>query len=431
MDRRTGSEGPRIYNLFPLLVGPMPLWGPHVERARAMEFNWIFINPIQQSGFSGSLYSIKDYYAVDARLLDPAAGAPQEQLNAMIAMVRGAGMGLMMDLVINHTAFDSPLVREHPEWYRRGPDGKPVHPGTQDGDRWVTWGDLYEIDNVASSDRERLWRHWIDLAKLYAAAGFNGFRCDAAYKVPDELWRRLIGEVKQSAPGAIFFAESLGCPFEDTLKLGRAGFDFIFNSSKWWDLTAPWCLRQYRQSSAIVSSISFAESHDTERLAAELGGDCEAVKMRYAFSALFSAGVMMPMGFEYGFRRRLSVVRTQPQDWELPAWDLTAYITAANRLKASYRTFNEEGPIDSVDAGNPALFAFLKSSRDGAERALVVLSKDRQSAQFCDLARFGDQFAGASSVEDVSPEVRLNPAAGTLICQLEPSGVRVLTARFD
>jgi starch synthase (maltosyl-transferring) len=425
MGQHSWGEGPRIYNLFPLLAGPMPRWGTHIERARRMNFNWVFINPIQQSGFSGSLYSIKDYYAIDARMLEPTGGPPEEQARAMVAMVRGAGIGLMMDLVINHTALDSPLVREHPEWYRRGPDGKPAHPGTQDGDRWVTWGDLYEIDNAASPDRERLWRHWIELAKIYAAAGFNGFRCDAAYKVPDELWRRLIGEVKQSAPGARFFAESLGCPFEDTLKLGRAGFDFIFNSSKWWDFTAPWCLQQYRQSGAIVPSISFAESHDTERLAAELGGDCEAVKMRYAFSALFSTGVMMPMGFEYGFRRRLNVVRTQPQDWESPAWDLTTYVSAVNRLKASYRTFNEEGPIDAVDTGNPALFAFLKSSRDHAERELVVLNKDRKNPQVGEIARIGYLFAGVISVEDVSPEARLNLAAGTPVYRLGPSGVSV------
>ena len=425
MSQHGWDEGPRIYNLFPLLAGPLPRWGTHIERARQMDFNWLFINPIQQSGFSRSLYSIKDYYAIDSRMLEPAGGPPEEQVRAMVGKVRGAGMGLMMDLVINHTALDSPLVREHPEWYRRGPDGRPAHPGTQDGDRWVTWGDLYEIDNAASPDRERLWQHWIDLAKMYAAAGFNGFRCDAAYKVPDELWRRLIGEVKQSAPGAMFFAESLGCPFEDTLKLGRAGFDFIFNSSKWWDFTAPWCLLQYRQTSAIVPSISFAESHDTERLAAELSGDCEAVKMRYAFSALFSTGVMMPIGFEYGFRRRLSVVKTQPQDWETPAWDLTSYVTAVNRLKGSYRMFNEEGPIDAVETGNPALFAFLKSSRDHAERGLVILNKDRKNRQLGELARIGQLFSGAIKVEEVSPEERLNLAPGTPVYRLGPSGVAV------
>lgn len=431
MDQSSWNEGPRIYNLFPLLAGPMPSWGAHFERARRMEFNWIFVNSFQQSGYSGSLYSIADYYAIDARLLDPAAGAPDEQCRAMVTTVRGAGTGLMMDLVINHTAFDSPLVREHPEWYRRGPDGKPVNPEAQDGERRVTWGDLFEIDNASSPDRERLWRYWIDMAKSYAAAGFNGFRCDAAYKVPEELWRRLIAEVKQAAPGAMFFAESLGCPFEDTLKLGRAGFDFIFNSSKWWDFAAPWCLQQYLQSSAVVPSISFAESHDTERLAAELGGDRQAVKLRYAFSALFSSGVMMPVGFEYGFRRRLDVVKTTPQDWEQPTFDLVEFVAGVNRLKASRRVFNQEGPIEAVDCGNPALFAFRKSSRDGGERALVILNKDGRSAQFCDLSRLAHEFAGADSVEDVSPEVRFNPAAGNLMGQIEPSGVRVLIARFS
>ena len=209
----------------------------------------------------------------------------------------------------------------------------------------MTWGDLYEIDNEASPNRERLWRYWIDLAKVCTTFGFDGFRCDAAYKVPDELWRRLIGEVKNSAPGAMFFAESLGCPFDDVVKLGRAGFDFLFNSSKWWDFTAPWCLKQYRESGAVAPSVSFAESHDTERLAAELGGDQEAVKMRYAFSALFSTGVMMPMGFEYGFRRRLNVVKTRPQDWEQPAWELSEFIAAVNRLKAS-RSYIQRGRTD-------------------------------------------------------------------------------------
>jgi starch synthase (maltosyl-transferring) len=427
---RSWSEGPRIYNLFPLLAGPMPRWSSHIERARRMQFNWIFVNPFQQSGSSASLYSIRDYYAIDPRLLDPTSGAPEKQLQEMIATVRGEGMGLMMDLVINHTAVDSPLVFQHPEWYRRGSDGKPVHPGAKEGEKEVTWRDLYEIDNAASSDRERLWRYWIDMAKLCSALGFNGFRCDAAYKVPEELWRRLIGEVKQAAPGTMFFAESLGCPFEGTLKLGRSGFDFIFNSSKWWDFAAPWCLQQYRESSAVVRSVSFAESHDTERLAAELGGDRQAVKMRYAFSAMFSSGVMMPMGFEYGFRRPLHVVKTSPEDWEQPAWDITEFVAAVNRLKGSQRVFNEEGPIEAIECGNPALFAYRKSTLDRSERAVVILSKDRQREQFCDLSQFAREFSGATSVEDLSPEARIALSAGTAFCRLEPSAVRVLLARF-
>jgi len=289
-------SGPRIYNLFPLLAGPLPQWTPHLERAQRLGFDWVFINPFHYAGYSGSLYSVKDYYAVDPRLVDPTAGPPMTQFSQTIEKTNQLGLKVMMDLVINHTAFDSPLVTEHPDWYKRGADGKPLRPSAKDGDKKVTWGDLAEIDNAGSSDRDQLWRYWLQLTEHYAALGFRGFRCDAAYKVPGELWQYLIERIKRSYPGTLFVAESLGCPFEDTVRLARAGFDFILNSSKWWDFIEPWCLEQYRQTAPLVPSISFAESHDTERLATELRGDKEAVKLRYAFSALFSAGVMMPIG---------------------------------------------------------------------------------------------------------------------------------------
>jgi starch synthase (maltosyl-transferring) len=210
--------------------------------------------------------------------------------------------------------------------------------------------------------------------------------------------------------------------------LARTGFDFLFNSSKWWDFAEPWCLDQYRQLAPLAPTVSFAESHDTERLAAELQGDQAAVKQRYAFSALFSSGVMMPIGFEYGFQRRLNVVETQPQDWESPQWDLSSFITAVNRLKASYRVFNEDGPLEPVDAGNPRVFAFMKSSRDRTERAMVLLNKDRQQPRTCQLAQMGHVFNGAKRVEEVSPEERLAHSSDFQTGHLRPAGVYVFHA---
>lgn len=426
----TSTPGPRIYNLFPLLAGPLPGWTPHLERAQRLGFNWVFINPFHLSGYSASLYSIKDYYAIDPRLLDPAAGPPQAQLEQMIQTATRFGLRLMVDLVINHTAFDSPLVQEHPAWYKRGKDGKPLHPSAKDGEGRVTWGDLAEIDNAGSPDRDGLWNYWLTLVEHYASVGFHGFRCDAAYKVPVELWRFLIERIKQSHPGIVFFAESLGCPIEDTIRLAQAGFDFIFNSSKWWDFVEPWCLKQYRQTASFAPSISFPESHDTERLATELQGDKEAVKMRYAFSALFSTGVMMPMGFEYGFRRRLDVVSTQPQDWEEQQWDLSDFISAVNRLKGSQQVFNQEGPIEVVETGNSQVFAFTKASVDGTEKALILLNKDRQSSQSCHLAGMAQVFSGAIQVQDLSPAGPLQHTPDFQTAQLKPSGIHVLHARM-
>jgi len=320
-------------------------------------------------------------------------------------------------------------VQEHPDWYKRGADGKPLRPSAKEGDRRVVWEDLAEIDNAGSPDRDNLWRYWLKLAEYYAALGFRAFRCDAAYKVPIDLWQFLFSRSKRSHPGTLFFAESLGCPSADTVRLARSGFDFIFNSSKWWDFTEPWCLDQYRQTASFAPSVSFAESHDTERLATELHGDQVAVKLRYAFSALFSTGVMMPSGFEYGFRRRLDVVNTRPQDWEQPQWDLSSFIIAVNRLKASYRVFNEEGPVELVVAGNPRLCVLVKSSVDRREKAVLLLNPDRKNPQSCFLGGIAQFFQGTSQVQDISPEDRLQHTPDFHRCQLKPSGLNVLYAR--
>ena len=207
------------------------------------------------------------------------------------------------------------------------------------------------------------------------------------------------------------------------------GFDFIFNSSKWWDFVEPWCLEQYRQTAPLVPSISFAESHDTERLATELRGDKEAVKLRYVFSALFSTGVMMPIGFEYGFRKRLDVVNTQPEDWEASQWDISEFIAAVNHLKNSYRVFNEEGPIERVESGNPKVVALAKSSRDSKEKALLLFNTDRQRGQSCQLAQMGYVFTGMSQVQDISPDGQLQHTPDFQTGQLKPSGVHVIYGR--
>jgi starch synthase (maltosyl-transferring) len=422
------TAGPRIYNLFPLLVGPLPRWQPHLERAQAMGFDWILVNPIQLSGYSGSLYAIKDHYAIDPRMLEDNAGSSGVQLASMVEGAKRLGLKLMADLVVNHTAFDSPLVQQHPQWYKRGTDGQLVHPGVEVEGKTETWGDLFEIDNLGSTDRENLWAYWRALIGAFLAAGFSGFRCDAAYKVPVALWRYLIGAARATDHDVRFFAETLGCPFDQALEVAASGFDFIFNSSKWWDFREPWCLDQYRQTARVCSSVSFAESHDTERLASELDGDQAALKMRYSFSALFTSGVMMPIGFEYGFRRRLDVAKTRPEDWEQPAVDLTGYIARLNNLKLSHAVFNEAGPLQQWDAGDPRILILVKWTIDRREKALILINHDRRDSAAINLTRIQPFLGGTVRVEDLAPEHRLEPDADLATTTLERCAVRVLYA---
>jgi starch synthase (maltosyl-transferring) len=151
--------------------------------------------------------------------------------------------------------------------------------------------------------------------------------------------------------------------------------------------------------------------------------------MRYGFSALFATGVLMPIGFEYGFRRRLHVVKTAAEDWERQSWDITDFIAAVNRLKGSRRVLNEEGALDVLELGNPHLFAFVKWSRDRGERALIVINKDRINQQSFSSYQAGQFTAGAAYIEDLSPAGSLEHTEDFQTCFVGPSGFHVLYAK--
>lgn len=418
----------KIYNLFPLLAGPFGAWRAHLQRASDMGFDWIFVNPIQKVGQSGSLYSIADYFELNPVFVDPASKlSAADQLQAAIGQAEELGMRMMIDLVINHSAADSPLVRKYPQWYVRGHDGQVEHPYCvkENGEKEV-WYDLAKFDHERSNDREGLLRYFIDVVKHFVALGFRGFRCDAAYQVPGWFWRRLIGAVKQDHPDVLFLAETLGCRPHETIRTAESGMDYVFNSSKWWDFSSPWLMEQYDLTRQVVPSISFPESHDTERLFQESGGNENAMKQRYAFAALFSAGVMMPMGFEYGFRKKLHVVHTRPADWEDPAIDLTQFIAHMNRVKSGHAVFGEESITQVLNSGNPSILLMWKAAANRGQEALLILNKDpwqRQRFYAENLQRF---IQISPPLHDLSFEWALDHLPAPFEFELTPGMMRVL-----
>lgn len=365
---------PLIYNLFPLLAGPFEQWEPHLARAQGMGFNHVYFNPVSYPGFSGSLYAVKNYYGFHPLLAPDGDDRAADAFAAVLKTMHGMGLVPIMDLVINHTAIDCPLTREHPGWYRHDDAGKIAHPGAKDGDKWVEWGDLASIDNAHTGDRDGLWAFWDQLIAHHQQLGVKGFRCDAAYHVPTDLWRHLIGRAKDRDPEACFFAETLGCEIEDVIALAGAGFTFAFNSAKWWDYEAPWCLAQHEASRHHIPTISFPETHDTSRLAADCHGHTGAILARYAFSALFATGVMMPMGFEFGATRPLHVVSTRPDQWEVNQ-DLVEAVSEINRLKTEHPVFCQEGPVSMEPNSPPHVTDLVRKSTDSHGSALLRIGR--------------------------------------------------------
>jgi starch synthase (maltosyl-transferring) len=134
---------------------------------------------------------------------------------------------------------------------------------------------------------------------------------------------------------------------------------------------------------------------------------------------------MMPMGFEYGFKKRLNVVRTRPQDWETPTYDLTPFIKSVNRMKKTCPVFMEEGPQVRVNPATEAVTLLLKSreSRKGRVLAVINPTPEPQAVTIPDLSKLLGKSARAW--QDLTPDtipLKLLPA---LSFTLLPSRMKI------
>ena len=367
--RAAHPVGPRFYNLFPLIVGTVSDWRAELPRIAALGFDWVYVNPFGESGFSGSLYATRDPARLDPRFRDPDGGTDDDQIRAFVDEARRHGLRVMADLVVNHASKDAILATERPDAFVRNMWGELESPYAVDPDdptKRTVWGDLAEFDWHTPAAREFLLGYWdADLARL-GSLGVAGFRCDAAYKVPPEVWRELIGRAKARNAACLFAAETLGCTDAETAATAGAGFDFLFNSFAWWDFRKSWAVENYEATRLLAPSIAFPENHDTDRVAAghdedDAEGTARDLAMRYALAAFFSSGVLMPFGYEWGSRRKLHVVETTPADQERETGiDISDRIAAINRLKAELPAANVEGAAQRLSAGDAPYLALLR-----------------------------------------------------------------------
>ncbi|MBV9079110.1 MAG: DUF3416 domain-containing protein, partial [Methylobacteriaceae bacterium] len=434
--------GPRIYNLFPLLVGTVRAWSAELPRIAAMGFDWVYVNPFHEAGFSGSLYATKDIARLDGRFRDEGAGSDDDQIRAFVAEAERHGLRVMTDLVINHASKDAVLATERRDVFVRYPSGELASPYAVDPDdpsKRTVWGDLAELDYESREAREFLTGYWDRYLARMQGLGVAGFRCDAAYKVPPEVWRALIGPAKARDPSCLFAAETLGCTFEEARATAGAGFDYLFNSFAWWDFRKSWALESYERLRLLGPSIAFPENHDTDRVAAGLPADDpaairRALVLRYALAAFFSSGVLMPFGYEWGYRRKVHVVETHP-GWREheTGLDLSEDIGRWNRLKAELLPANVEGAeirLSAVDAPVLALLRVDAGHLAAAREAVLILANPGEEAAALRpgeiLARTGGVFGPFLDRTPDAVPVAFEPGGEDIL--LAPGEVRVLSA---
>jgi cyclomaltodextrinase len=190
-----------VYEIFPRAFSPAGNFKgivPQLDRLKALGVTVIWLMPIhptgkeKQKGTLGSPYAVRDYDAVN-----PEFGTPAE-FRQLVADAHDRGMKVFIDVVANHTAWDSNLISKHPDWYTRDAAGKIVPPNPD-------WVDVADLD----FSKPGLRRYMSDMmVRWLRDYGVDGFRCDYASGVPTDFWESLRPELDRVRPGLAFLAEA-------------------------------------------------------------------------------------------------------------------------------------------------------------------------------------------------------------------------------
>lgn len=224
---------------------------------------WLMpIHPIGQEkkkGTIGSPYAVRDYYAIN-----PDYGA-KDDLKKLISEAHRRGLKVIIDIVANHTAWDSVLMK-HPDWYKHDASGKITYP--------YDWFDIAALDY----HNAELRRYMTDMLKFWIREfDLDGFRCDVAGEVPTDFWENARSELDKIKPDIFMLAEAhkpdlqvKAFELDYSWPLHSALTDLLQGRGRASDLRATW-ESEAKEWPHGALHLRFSDNHDERRAIARFG----------------------------------------------------------------------------------------------------------------------------------------------------------------
>ena len=182
-----------------------------LDRLKDLGVNVVWLMPIhpmgreKAKGTLGSPYAVQDFDAIN-----PDYGTPDD-LKKLVAAAHRRDMKVFIDIVANHTSWDSVLMK-HPDWYTHDASGKIIPPNPD-------WVDVADLDYTSAGLRDYMTGMMVRWVRDY---GIDGFRCDYAAGVPRDFWEATRAALDKVRPGIALLAEA------DDPALLRRAFDIDY-----------------------------------------------------------------------------------------------------------------------------------------------------------------------------------------------------------
>ncbi|MFT3717491.1 alpha-1,4-glucan--maltose-1-phosphate maltosyltransferase [Pseudorhodoferax sp.] len=308
----------------------------------------------------------------------------------LVGAANALGIEIALDIAFQ-CAPDHPWVRQHPQWFRRRPDGSVQYAENPP----KKYQDIYPFD-FETEDWRALWAALKDVFDHWIAQGVRIFRVDNPHTKAFAFWEWVIAAIKAEHPDVLFLAEAFTRP-KVMHRLAKLGFSQSYTYFTWRNSRHE--LMEYFTELAHGPGADYyrpnAWPNTPDILNEHLHHGPRSIFMaRLVLAATLSAsyGIYGPPyellqgePRERGSEEYLDSEKYQLRHWgELSlerADSIAGFIATVNRIRKEYPALQSNRSLRFFDTSNPYLVAYAKRDADGRNAVLTVVNIDATFTQ--------------------------------------------------
>jgi starch synthase (maltosyl-transferring) len=360
----------------------------------------------------------------------PALGT-LDDLRDFVGRAGALGLEVALDLAYQCSP-DHPYVREHPQWFRKRPDGTIQYAENPP----KKYQDIYPFD-FESADWRALWEELRRVIVFWIEQGVRIFRVDNPHTKALAFWAWAIADLKTRYPDLIFLAEAFTRP-GPMYRLAKLGFTQSYTYFTWRN-TAPQLTEYFRELTGTDVREFFRPNlwPNTPDILHEYlqAGGPPAFRVRAVLAATLGAnyGVYGPAfelcenqprekGSEEYLHSEKYEIRHRRFDTPV---NLRPLLTTLNRIRREHRALQSDHSLLFHPTDNPMLLAYSKTAAGTPDVIVTIVNLDpvnRQSGWVTlDLSRLGVP-GDAFDVQDLLTGARYVWRAAPNYVELTPAG---------
>ncbi|MCH5375838.1 MAG: DUF3416 domain-containing protein, partial [Planctomycetes bacterium] len=391
------------YELFPRSCSPTPDrhgrlrdCEPWIRRIARMGFDVVYLPPIHpigrthRKGRNNSVVAEPDDpgspWAIGAaegghKSIHPDLGT-LDDFRWLVEVAHQHGVEIALDIAFQCSP-DHPYVKDHPEWFRKRPDGTIQYAENPP----KKYQDIYPFD-FETDDWEPLWEELKSIIVFWAEQGVRIFRIDNPHTKPYRFWEWVIRGVKREYPEAIFLSEAFTRP-RPKYYLAKSGFTQSYTYFTWRNTKHE--LTEYLTQLMHSELVEFCRPNlwpNTPDILPEYlqFGGRPAFMARLVLAATLSGnyGVYGPPFEHYVGQPREpgSEEYHESEKYEIRYWDpntpgsLDEFMRRINQIRRDNPALRNDTSLQFEANDNEQILSYTKRSEDGQNLILVVVNLD-------------------------------------------------------